>query len=322
MAVGGDACGQWGKIHMGQIAHLFLGELVSLLQHVRLCAAATRKISTAHVDVFVSPDSCVDLVSVRWLSLQGSVLMSQPGRCCVKGIAFLFVLSLACLPAYVIAGPLTPPSLNPGDPYRLVFATSTIHDATSGDIADYNSIVQLAADSSLLSPLGQTWTAIASTDAIDARDNTVTNPSVHGAGVPIFLFHSLIAADYNDLWSGQGLSHVIDRTEHGDLLPSFARTVWTGTAADGTAAELSPTISPLGGLNPQSVVGDSFASGSLWVADASQVHSNFNRLYGLSGVIIAVPEPLPLMQLWWLPVAFSFSVSRSFRVSRNVVRSS
>jgi len=34
-----------------------------------------------------------------------------------------------------------PPGLNPGDPYRLVFVTSTTRDALSSAIADYNSFV-------------------------------------------------------------------------------------------------------------------------------------------------------------------------------------
>lgn len=79
------------------------------------------------------------------------------------------------------AVPITQPTgLNPGDQYRLVFATSTTRDATSSNIADYNAFVTGVADSvPELLLLGTTWTAIASTASVDARDNTSTNPALY-----------------------------------------------------------------------------------------------------------------------------------------------
>ena len=80
-------------------------------------------------------------------------------------------------------------------------------------------------------PLGATWTAIASTATVDARDNTGTNPS--SKGVPIYrLDDTLIAIDNSDLWDGDILNPIsIDETG-----ASFSGTVWTGTSALGGAA--------------------------------------------------------------------------------------
>ena len=96
-----------------------------------------------------------------------------------------------------------PSDLSPGDKYRLAFVTSTTRDATSTNIADYNTFVTTVAnDSSALSSLRTTWTAIGSTSTVDARDNTNTNPGT-ATGVPIYLLNDTrLAADNADLWNG------------------------------------------------------------------------------------------------------------------------
>ena len=58
---------------------------------------------------------------------------------------------------------LQPDDLGLGDQYRLAFLTSTIRDALSSNIDDYNDFVQAVADTSPVAVLGQTWNAIAST---------------------------------------------------------------------------------------------------------------------------------------------------------------
>ena len=65
-----------------------------------------------------------------------------------------------------------PPGLNPGDTYRILFFTSTTRDATSSNIADYNTFVTNAAN---LDPnmvlLSTTWSALASTLTVNALTN-------------------------------------------------------------------------------------------------------------------------------------------------------
>ncbi|MDA1236799.1 MAG: hypothetical protein O3A53_18615, partial [Acidobacteria bacterium] len=61
--------------------------------------------------------------------------------------------------------PLVPAGLGVGDTFHLIFVTSTTRDGNSGEIADYNTFVNTAANSggSQLAALGATWYAVAST---------------------------------------------------------------------------------------------------------------------------------------------------------------
>ena len=131
-----------------------------------------------------------------------------------------------------------PTGLNPGDEYRLVFVTSTSTNAASSNIADYNAVVSSAANGSPeLAALATTWTAIASTSSVDARDNSNTNFTI-SLGAPIYrLDDTLVASDNSDLWNGS-LGAAISLDESANLAGGQ---VWTGTAPlDGTAYPLFP----------------------------------------------------------------------------------
>ncbi len=96
---------------------------------------------------------------------------------------------------------LIPSGLSLGNQYRLVFTTSGTRDATSTNIDDYNTFVTTQANqSSALTALGTTWTAIVSTFSTNALTNTSTDPSPSGVtGVPIYLVSGLRVADsYTD----------------------------------------------------------------------------------------------------------------------------
>jgi len=71
-------------------------------------------------------------------------------------------------------------------PYRLAFITSTDPGATLSTIEEYNALVQGLADAAGIGGDIE-WFVIGSTDLVDARDNTGTNPAVDGVGVPIYL---------------------------------------------------------------------------------------------------------------------------------------
>jgi hypothetical protein len=121
-----------------------------------------------------------------------------------------------------------------GDQYRLVFITSQTTNATSPDIATYNTFVQGVANSSTTFPdLGNaTWKIVASTLAVDARDNTGTNPGVE-TGVPVFLMDgtTVFANDNTDLWNGANVAVQFD--ENGDILSEDR--AFTGSNNNGTA---------------------------------------------------------------------------------------
>ena len=76
---------------------------------------------------------------------------------------------------------LIPEGLGVGDRFRLLFLTSTTRDATSSDIHDYNAFVQAAAagGDAAIQEFSDGFLAVASTGAVDARDNTATT----GTGV-------------------------------------------------------------------------------------------------------------------------------------------
>ncbi len=198
--------------------------------------------------------------------------------------ALLLAAIVAGAPRVCRATPVTVPTgLNLGDQYRLAFVTSTVHDAQSSDIADYNAFVTAAATAvSELAALGTTWTAIGSTLSIDARDNTLTNPTIE-TGVPIYnLGDARVADDNADLWDG-AIQAPIQFDETGSALTAI---VHTGTDTSGQVV----STSALG----MSVItaGDSTAVSGLWIANVPGDNPFFETsLYAISGVLTVVPEP-------------------------------
>ncbi|MHC4447678.1 MAG: hypothetical protein ACYSXF_07870 [Planctomycetota bacterium] len=209
-------------------------------------------------------------------------------------IGLLPLLILVVLGGTAAAVPITVPAdLNPGDQYRLVFVTSTDTQAGSTDIADYNAFVTAAANTQAeLVVLGTTWTAIGSTAAVDARDNTGTNPS--SAGVPIYLLDGAtrIADSNADLWDGWLLAWI-----NLDEGAAYRDTnVWTGTEIDGTAhlASLGFDDVIFGESN-----GPSGLTNYRWIINLNGAAKPYNpyALYGISGVLAVIPEPFTALLL-------------------------
>ena len=98
---------------------------------------------------------------------------------------------------------LAPSGLSAGDTFRLLFLSSETRDATSTDIADYNSFVQTraAAGHADIQTHSGLFRAVGCTSAIDARDNTVTT----GTGVPIYWLNGPIAAAGYGEFYGRGV---------------------------------------------------------------------------------------------------------------------
>lgn len=102
-----------------------------------------------------------------------------------------------------VAPIVLPSSLNDGDQYHLVFVTKAKRDAIfSSDIEDYNSFVDAIGETVLASD----WKAIASTEDVNAWENTETGDVSRGDvvdGVPIYLLESTrFADDYYNLSFG------------------------------------------------------------------------------------------------------------------------
>src|SRR5262245_37477959 len=75
----------------------------------------------------------------------------------------------------------TPAGLNPGDHFRFCFVTDGIRDATSTNIADYDSFVNTQAGGATYNGVVVDWLAIGSTGSVDAIDH------VGQATAPVYL---------------------------------------------------------------------------------------------------------------------------------------
>ena len=200
-----------------------------------------------------------------------------------------------------------PTGLNPGDQYRLAFVTSGTRDATSTNINDYNDFVSAAANAiPELAALGTDWFALASTDAVAARDNTGTLPTFAGGslGVPIYLLNDVRLFDSNDdLWGPAFISMPFvpfNRTELDTELPPFAFPpsedfVWTGSTNDGRPQNA------LGGLPSDAVnIGDQSTNDVFWIRIGNTAAVFNGHFYALSAPLTAptsVPEPPTLVIL-------------------------
>jgi hypothetical protein len=177
---------------------------------------------------------------------------------------------------------LTPPGLNPGDEFRIVFISSQRRDATSSDISDYDTfIADLAAAAGLTSYFGVpvTWQALGSTSAVSALSR------VPLASPALYLLDGTKVADGGaDLWDGTVDAAIVlseSLTNEDDSM------VLTGTLADGSAS----ATAPLGG--PASVLFGIALSGNLdadWVASNEVIFTIERSIYGVSS-ILTVPVP-------------------------------
>ncbi len=134
---------------------------------------------------------------------------------------------------------LKPSGLSAGDNFRLLFVTSTARNASSTDIATYNTFVQTrakAGHSAITDSCGNQFKVVGSTSAVDARDNTSTT----GAGQAIYWLNGVKVADnYSDFYDGNWDSYQ-GKNESGGSKGSIF--VWTGSNNNGTK-----NSQPLGG---------------------------------------------------------------------------
>lgn len=193
-------------------------------------------------------------------------------------------LALTATPA--LSAPITtPPGLNVGDQYRLAFVAISSNSAQSGNIADYNTVATNVANGQAeLAALGTTWTAIASTSAVNARDNTGTNPNV-STGVPIYRLDGLKIADNNaDLWDGT-IQNALSTDQGGTVVAVLP---WTGTKSDGTKST-SGTAQPLG-LDP-AAAGSTSQAGVQWIFAGGYNNFTLSPIYAISDILTVAPPP-------------------------------
>ena len=210
------------------------------------------------------------------------------------------VAAVALLATAVEAQIVTlPTGVGPGEEYRLIFFTSTDTTGASTDIADYNTFVSgVAAADTALNALGTTWSALASTSAVDARDNIASAPFV-----PIYnLVDAKVAVDNADLWDGVGAwGDALLAPIMNDLgTTANSGYIWTGTLLDGTKGVGSPG-GPLGSAAPFPVMGDTSVTHWNWVNAGNPFGPTGTApAYALSDVLTA-PGVAPVPDITSVP---------------------
>ena len=195
----------------------------------------------------------------------------------VPGMAGMFFDEM-CVPVTIFI----PTGLSPGDMYRIAFVTSNARNAASTNIADYNLFVSNAANTIReLAALGTTWTAIGSTPAVVAYDNTSTRPSsVAGGsvGVPIFLLNdTMLAPSYDALWSTSDTVTLVNPLNINEFGNPANSGVFTGTREDGIGQEFLGLFAP--------TFGNSTLADRSWTA-AGRTSEPALAFYGISGLLV------------------------------------
>ena len=183
---------------------------------------------------------------------------------------------------------VVPPSLSPGDKYHLVFVTSTTRNATSTNIADYNSFVQAAADAAGIgSGDGVDWFAIGSTQTVAAKVNALI-----GATNLVFLLNGTtkVADGFTDMWNGS-IDARINLTE---TLATYNGAVRTGSSDSGAIPDWNDQwLGDPAGEGP--VVGSAGSTNTTWLDNGAGdgLPSTALPFYALSEelTVPTVPEP-------------------------------
>ena len=185
--------------------------------------------------------------------------------------------------------PLIPSGVSSGS-FRLMFVTGGTIAATSADIATYNTRAQRhASDSPFLHSFKDTFRALVSTSAVNARANTLTRSGDLGNADPIYwVMGDKIADNYADLYDGSwdytGQSGQYPRTETGgSILDQWE--VWTGT----TSAGASHTSNQLGAAT--ATRGKPNTAGQELQSGSAQANSGRKFLYAISPVLTIPPAP-------------------------------
>ena len=180
-------------------------------------------------------------------SLVGQVRsLRRHARACLALLAATALLALAA-PAQAQTEmvpadwALKPADLGAGEQFRLIFVSSTGRDALSTDIADYNTFVstRAAAGVTAIQTYADDFTALVSTESVNARTNTLTRAT--DTDVPIYWVRSgsvgagdRATDDYADFYDATWKTNAIGRNESGVNMSFVSTSFWTGTNTDGT----------------------------------------------------------------------------------------
>jgi hypothetical protein len=206
--------------------------------------------------------------------------------------------------------------------YRIMFLTQSNTDTSSADITTYNDFVQAEADASSVELNGVavnslTWNAVGSTGAVDARDNTSTNPNTDGTGVAIYdTLGNLLFDDNADLWAGDTVAQSILKLDGNEgnsrglsgTLKDGTKSIggdngywgnWRGNPTNPDKEPEEPWIfpNPTGTANVTesiTIAANQGTQGGKWIQGNTIGYATSGPVYALSEVI---PEPATMSLL-------------------------
>ncbi len=193
---------------------------------------------------------------------------------------------------------LVPEGVGAGGEFRLLFATSGRRNASSSDIAVYNTFVQDAASSGLaqLQDYSDHFAALASTEAVEARVNTATTHTSSDRGVPIYWLEGPKAADqYQDFYDNSWDHRDPGRNEDGSEVDfdgnNATDRIWTGSQENGAEGFSSGNSRALGRSTVRH--GSPGQGSGSEISHGAVSSSNSYRLYGLSYVFRVTDTDIP-----------------------------
>ena len=197
---------------------------------------------------------------------------------------------------------LKPAGLSAGE-FRLIFLSSTKHNAESSNIGTYNTFVQnrAAAGHADIRDYSSAFKVVGCTADVDARDNTGTTHTSADRGVPIYwLDGNKVADNYQDFYDGTWDDEANDRNESGNDAHDTSQSAnypWTGCDHNGTES-ISGNSLALGKNavrtgEPNSSIG---TRGPLQGAGSSTSDSP-RPFYGLSSVFQVEPSNYPNLSI-------------------------
>ncbi len=201
----------------------------------------------------------------------------------VRGVAA--VAATLILGGMAMADVILPAGLARGSQYEIALVTADGSQAESSNIATYNTFVTSEANQdAILSSLGVSWHAIASTSTVNANVNAPNNDSI-----PVYNTAGQLVADSNEPLYSSLHYNPISYTQFGEEVEDTW--VWSGSEPTGT----DYLENPLGSVYP--TYGFCNYINDEWVLYGSYYSFQPMGIYALSSPITVVPEPTSLTLL-------------------------
>jgi hypothetical protein len=225
----------------------------------------------------------------------------------------LFVITASAQAAVVIP---VPPSLNPGDTYRLIFVTNGTTGATSTDISTYNTFATNQANlQPLLSTLSASWVIVGGTKEGANAGGVTAATNVGTSTAPVYdLLGQLVGNSMPAIFTATSINQPITTDQFGNT--------YLGGVATGTADNGGSQNRPLGtNTKGQTRVGSTFESSSNWISSFNDTTASMNYpIYALSSdltvpSLASVPEPTTVVVWGVALVAVAFSAKRLQRLA-------